>query len=61
MVGLSQPLFPLKVPAIVCIPLGFLSALVFSPPFPNKREEEAFEELYVRQITGIGVSAAVSH
>ena len=61
MVGLSQPLFPLKVPAIVCIPLGFLSALVFSLLFPNKREEEAFEELYVRQITGIGVSAAVSH
>ncbi len=61
MVGLAKPLFPLKVPAILCIPLGFLSAFVFSLLFPNKREEEAFEELYVRQTTGIGVSAAVAH
>ncbi|MBK8335165.1 MAG: cation acetate symporter [Sterolibacteriaceae bacterium] len=61
MVGLSKPLFPLKVPAILCIPLGFLSAFVFSLLFPNKREEDAFEELYVRQTTGIGVSAAVAH
>lgn len=61
MVGLSKPLFPLKVPAIVCIPLGFLAAIIFSLLFPNRREEEAFEELYVRQTTGIGVSAAVAH
>lgn len=59
--GLAKPLFPLKVPAILCIPLGFLSAFVFSLLFSNKREEEAFEELYVRQTTGIGVSASVAH
>jgi cation/acetate symporter len=61
MVGLAKPLFPLKVPAILCIPLGFLAAFLFSVLFPNKREQDAFEELYVRQITGIGVSASIAH
>ena len=60
-VGLAKPLFPLKVPAILCIPLGFLSAFIFSLLFPSKREQDAFEELYVRQTTGIGVSASVAH
>lgn len=59
--GLAKPLFPLKVPAILCIPLGFLSAFIFSLLFPSKREQDAFEELYVRQTTGIGVSASVAH
>jgi cation/acetate symporter len=60
-IGLAKPIFPLKVPAIVCIPLGLLASIMFSLLFPSKREEEAFSELYVRQVTGIGVSAAVSH
>ena len=59
--GLDKPLFPLKVPAIVCIPLGFLSSFVFSLLFPCKREEDAFDELYVRQTTGIGIAKAVDH
>lgn len=61
LVGLAKPLFPLKVPAIVCIPAGLLAAVVFSLLFPSKREEYAFDELYVRQVTGIGTSEAVSH
>jgi cation/acetate symporter len=61
MVGLAKPLFPLKVPAIVSIPLGFLAAILFSLLFPNRREQDAFEAAYVRQTIGIGVSAAVSH
>jgi cation/acetate symporter len=60
-VGLAKPLFPLKVPAIVCIPLGFLSAILFSLLFPSRKEQDAFEEIYVRQITGIGAHAAVRH
>lgn len=60
-VGLAKPIFPLKVPAIVCIPAGLIAAIVFSLLFPSKREEDAFEELYVRQVTGIGVSDAVGH
>jgi cation/acetate symporter len=61
LIGLAKPLFPLKVPAIVCIPAGLLSAILFSLLFPSKREEDAFEELYVRQVTGIGASGATSH
>ncbi|MEW6352187.1 MAG: cation acetate symporter [Thermodesulfobacteriota bacterium] len=59
--GLDKPLFPLKVPAIVCIPAGLLAAIIFALLFPSKREEDAFDELYVRQNTGIGVAAAVGH
>jgi len=59
--GLDKPLFPLRVPAIVCIPAGLLSAILFALLFPSKREEDQFDELYVRQVTGIGTSAAVSH
>ncbi|MBI5252000.1 MAG: cation acetate symporter [Desulfomonile tiedjei] len=60
-VGLDKPLFPLRVPAIVCIPAGLFAAIFFALLFPSKREEEAFDELYVRQNTGIGVSAAIGH
>jgi cation/acetate symporter len=61
LVGLDKPLFPLKVPAIVCIPAGCIAALLFALLFPSKREQDAFNELYVRQNTGIGVAGAVSH
>jgi len=54
--GLDRPLFPLKNPGLVSVPIGFLAAIVFSLLFPNKREQEAFDELYVRQTTGIGIS-----
>jgi cation/acetate symporter len=60
-VGLDKPLFPLKVPAIVCIPAGLFAAWFFAWLFPSRREQDAFDELYVRQTTGIGASAAVSH
>jgi len=59
--GLDKPLFPLKNPGIVSIPLGFIAAIVASLLFPSKREEDAFDELYVRQNTGIGVAKAVEH
>ncbi|MBI5572727.1 MAG: cation acetate symporter [Desulfomonile tiedjei] len=61
MLGLSKPLFPLKIPAIVCIPLGFLASILFSLLFPSKREEDAFDQIYIRQVTGIGVSQVVGH
>jgi cation/acetate symporter len=59
--GLDKPLFPLKNPGIVCIPAGFLAAIIFSLLFPSKKEDEAFDELYVRQNTGIGVAQSISH
>ncbi len=60
-VGLDKPLFPLKNPGIVCIPLGFLAAIIGALLFPRKNEEDAFDELYVRQNTGIGVAKAIGH
>ncbi len=61
MVGLDKPIFPLKVPAIVNIPAGFLAAILLSLLFPSKKEQEGFDELYVRQNTGIGVAKAIAH
>jgi cation/acetate symporter len=51
-VGLDEPLFPLKNPGIVSIPLGFAAALLVAFAFSSPREEEQFSELLVRQHTG---------
>ena len=59
--GLDKPLWPLKNPGIVSIPAGFLAAVIFALLFPSKREEDAFDELYVRQNTGVGVAEAIKH
>jgi cation/acetate symporter len=56
MMGLSEPLFLLRNPGIVSIPIGFLSAFLLALAFPNKNEQDMFDEMYVRQTTGIGVS-----
>jgi len=61
MMGLAKPWFSLKNPGIISIPCGFLAAILFSILFPSKREEDAFDELYVRQNTGIGVAASIGH
>jgi cation/acetate symporter len=59
--GLDKPLFRLKNPGIVSIPLGFAAAIVFSLLFRRKEEEDAFDELYVRQNTGVGIASAIEH
>ncbi|MFH0821419.1 MAG: cation acetate symporter [Pseudomonadota bacterium] len=51
-VGLDKPLFPLKNPGIVSIPLAFLAAVVVALAFPGSGEEERFDELLVRRVTG---------
>jgi cation/acetate symporter len=61
MVGLDKPLFTLKNPGIVSIPLGFLAAILGALAFPSRRSEEMFDEVYVRQNTGIGMAKAVDH
>jgi cation/acetate symporter len=61
LMGLDAPLFSLKNPGIVCIPVGFLAAIFGSLLFRNKREEDAFDELYVRQNTGMGISEVIQH
>jgi cation/acetate symporter len=59
--GLDKPLFGLKNPGIVSIPSGFLAAIIFSLLFRSKKEEDAFDELYVRQNTGVGMAKAMEH
>ena len=60
-VGLKEPLITLKNPGIISIPLGFLCVLLGSLLGREKRSEDMWEELYVRQNTGIHAEGAVSH
>ena len=59
MVGLDAPWYPHKNPGLTSVPIGFAAAIIFSLLFPRKRDEEGFEEVYVRQITGIGAHGTV--
>jgi cation/acetate symporter len=59
--GLAKPWYPLKNPGIVCIPMGFLAAIIAALLFPSKKEEDAFDELYVRQNTGAGIADVIAH
>ena len=58
--GLKKPLFRLKNPGIISIPLGFLMVILFSLLTRDKRAEDLWEELYVRQNTGLNLED-VSH
>jgi cation/acetate symporter len=60
MMGLEKPLLRLKNPGIISIPLGFLMVILFSLLTRDKRAEDLWEELYVRQNTGLHVED-VSH
>ncbi|AJE02825.1 solute symporter family protein [Geobacter pickeringii] len=60
-IGLDKPLIDLKNPGIISIPIGFLAAILGCLAFPSRRSEEMFDELYVRQNTGIGIAQAVDH
>jgi len=61
MMGLDKPFFTLKNPGIISIPLGFIAAIIGALLFPSRRSEEMFDEIYVRQNTGIGMAKAVDH
>jgi cation/acetate symporter len=61
MVGLKAAIFPLKNPGIVSVPLGFLAAFMGTLMFRNKRAEDMFDEVEVRQITGLGIAKATDH
>ena len=61
MVGLEKPYFLLKNPGLISIPLGFLVVILGSLLFRDKRAEDMWEELYVRQNTGIHAEGATAH
>jgi cation/acetate symporter len=59
--GLEKPLFELKNPGLISIPLGFLAVFLGSLFYRDKRAEDMWDELYVRQNTGILATKAVAH
>jgi cation/acetate symporter len=59
--GLEKPLFELKNPGLISIPLGFLAVILGSLFYRDRRAEEMWDELYVRQNTGIHAEGAVAH
>jgi len=61
LVGLEKPLFALKNPGLISIPLGFLAVIIGSLLYRDKRADDMWDELYVRQNTGILTAKAVSH
>jgi len=58
--GLDKPLFELKNPGVISIPLGFLGVLFVSLLFRDRRAEEMWNEVYARQNIGLQVSKSVA-
>ena len=61
MAGLEKPVFLLKNPGLISIPLGFLVTILVSLFTRERRAEEMWDELYVRQNTGINAEGAQAH
>ena len=51
--GASAPLFPLKNPAIITIPLGFAAGILVSMLAPEKAAREAYDAKERRMIMGV--------
>lgn len=54
--GLEKPLIELKNPGIISIPLGFLTVIFGSLVYRDRRAEQMWNEMYVRQNTGLLIS-----
>ena len=61
LVGLEQPLIQLKNPGLISIPLGFVCVLIGSLLYRDPRALAMWDELYVRQNTGIHAEGSVAH
>lgn len=61
LVGLTAPLIQLKNPGIISIPLGFVCVLLGSLLYRDLRALALWDELYVRQNTGIHAESGVTH
>jgi cation/acetate symporter len=59
--GLEKPAFLLKNPGLLSIPIGFLFVILFSLFTRDERADEMWDELYVRQNTGINAEKATVH
>lgn len=61
-IGLEKPLIELKNPGLISVPVGFLAVIIGSMLYGrDERAEAMWDELYVRQNTGILVAQAQSH
>jgi cation/acetate symporter len=60
-VGLEKPLITLRNPGLYSIPLGFLCVILGSLFWRDRKSDEMWDELYVRQNTGIHAEQAVAH
>lgn len=58
---MTNPIFPLKNPALVSIPLGFLGAIIGTLLSRDPEAERRFTELTVRANTGLGAEKASPH
>jgi cation/acetate symporter len=58
---MKHPLFPLKNPGIVSIPLGFIGAFLGTMLRHEPETEAKFDELNVRANTGLGAEKATEH
>ena len=58
LMGLEAPLIELRNPGLYSIPFGFLCVILGSLLWRDRRAAELWEELYVRQHTGIGAEGA---
>ncbi|MET0731569.1 MAG: cation acetate symporter [Casimicrobiaceae bacterium] len=61
LVGLSKPLFELRNPGLISIPLGFLAVILGSLLYRDRRADDMWDELYARQNTGILAAKAAAH
>jgi cation/acetate symporter len=59
--GLEKPWFELRNPGLISIPLGFLAVILGSLLYRDTRAEDMWDELYVRQTTGILAAKAQAH
>jgi cation/acetate symporter len=57
----ENAIFPLKNPAIVSIPIGFLAAIIATLCTREPSAEALFAELQVRANTGLGAEKATEH
>jgi len=57
----AEPLFPLKNPGIISIPLGFLAAWLATILSSERSSDAKFAELVVRANTGLGAEKTASH
>ena len=59
--GLEKPWFELRNPGLFSIPLGFLAVILGSLLYRDKRSEDMWDELYVRQNTGLLLAKPIAH